>query len=118
MNSNDYLIRSGDFENTNFEAIKERLTDKNIEILHATLGMAGEVGEFVDAFKKHIMYGKPLDIQHIKEESGDILWYMAVLLRSIDSSFEEIMRMNHEKLSKRYPEGYSDGHAQLRLDKK
>jgi len=89
-----------------------------LKLLHATLGVAGEAGELVDAVKKHVLYNKPLDVENLKEECGDLLWYMTLLLTTIESDFSEVMQMNIDKLSKRYPEGYTDKHAQLRLDKK
>src|SRR5437764_1204166 len=57
------------------------LTELQSDLLHAILGISGEAGELVDAFKKELIYGKTLDIENLKEEAGDILWYMALLLR-------------------------------------
>lgn len=48
-------------------------------LLHAAIGLCTESGELLDAYKKHIFYGKPLDHVNIKEELGDICWYMAIV---------------------------------------
>jgi NTP pyrophosphatase (non-canonical NTP hydrolase) len=46
---------------------------------HAAMGLVTETAEFLDAFKKHIFYGKPLDKVHLLEEIGDMMWYVAIL---------------------------------------
>lgn len=90
---------------------------KLLQSLHASIGIAGEAGELIDAIKKSAMYGKPLDVQNVKEELGDICWYMALMLESIGSNFSEVMQMNHDKLEKRYPSGFTEAAAQARADK-
>ena len=49
-------------------------------------------------------------------ECGDVLWYMAVILEEIGSSFEEVMAMNIEKLEARYPNGFTEQAAKDRKD--
>lgn len=93
------------------------ITPMMYDLLHASLGVAGEAGELVDAVKKSFIYNKPLDIVNIKEELGDVLWYMALACRTLDLTFEDLMQENINKLSKRYPEAYSDEAAVLRADK-
>ncbi len=63
------------------------------------------------------MYGRELDINNLKEELGDILFYMTLILDATGSSFEEVMKMNHDKLEKRFPGGFTEKLAQQRLDK-
>ena len=89
----------------------------NIQMLHAVLGIAGETGEVVECVKKSLLYGKELDKQHVKEEVGDALWYFSLLLHSIGSSFDEVMQMNHDKLEKRFPGGFTEKLALERKDK-
>ena len=87
------------------------------DLLHATLGITGEAGELADAVKKSIFYSKPLDIVNMREEIGDIMWYIALACRTLDFDLDELLQENIAKLQKRYPEKYSDEHATLRLDK-
>lgn len=87
------------------------------DLLHATLGISGEAGELLDAVKKSFIYNKPLDVVNAKEELGDIMWYIALACRTLNVSLEELMQMNIDKLTKRYPEKYTDAHASARLDK-
>lgn len=94
------------------------ITPEMYDLLHATLGISGEAGELLDAVKKSFIYNKPLDVENLREEIGDCFWYLALMCRTLDVSFEEIMQQNIDKLSKRYPEKYTDEHAIERLDKK
>ena len=87
------------------------------DLLHATLGITGEAGELADAVKKSIFYSKPLDIANMREEIGDIMWYIALACRTLEFDLDELLAENIAKLQKRYPEKYSDEHATLRLDK-
>lgn len=87
------------------------------DLLHATLGISGEAGELVDSVKKSLIYSKPVDLVNLKEEAGDILWYMALLCRVLGCTFEELMAANIDKLKKRYPEKYTDAAAIARADK-
>lgn len=104
-------------KNKNYDDVRSRLTPENLDLLHAALGIAGESGEIVDPIKKVILYGKPLDREAMLEEAGDVLYYMAILLNTLGSSFDEVMHMNQAKLNKRYSGGYSDKAAVERKDK-
>ena len=44
-------------------------------VVHS-LGIIGEVGEVIDCIKKGLRDEAPFDIEHIKEELGDVLWYI------------------------------------------
>jgi hypothetical protein len=45
----------------------------------ATLGLVGEIGELNDLVKKVIGHGHAFDRVAIKDEMGDVLWYVAEL---------------------------------------
>jgi NTP pyrophosphatase (non-canonical NTP hydrolase) len=80
-------------------------------LLTAALGMTAESGEFTEVVKKIILQGKPYteeNVFHMKRELGDICWYIAQACMALDTNFREIMEMNYEKLSARYPEGAFD----------
>ncbi len=91
--------------------IKQRLDKINLDSLHAVIGISTESGELVDAFKKHIFYGKELDVVNIKEEIGDLMWYVALLCNANDFNFYEILENNIKKLQARYPEGFKNKDA-------
>lgn len=56
-----------------------------MDMRHAYMGVVTEVGELVDAFKKHYVYGKPLDLENVIEEIGDTFWYLNLLWEATDS---------------------------------
>ena len=77
-------------------------------LLTAAFGMSAEAGEFTEIVKKVFLQGKPYNadnVEHLKIELGDILWYAAQACMALDVSFEEVMERNYLKLSARYPEG-------------
>lgn len=71
-------------------------------LIHATLGMASEVGELADALKKHIIYGQALDEINILEENGDLSWYQAIGLSAVKRSMSDCLERNIAKLKTRY----------------
>ena len=46
-------------------------------VTNGVLGLAGESGECCDIVKKHKYQGHELDKEHLKDELGDVLWYIA-----------------------------------------
>lgn len=70
------------------------------------LGLVGETGELVDLLKKTLYHDHPADKAKIREEAGDVLWYLAGILREFDIDLEGTMVFNIEKLKKRYPDGF------------
>ena len=82
-------------------------------LLTAALGLSAEAGEFTEVVKKIILQGKPYNednVFHMKRELGDICWYLAQACMALDTSFDEIMEMNVDKLKARYPGGEFDVH--------
>ena len=80
-------------------------------LLTAAFGMSAEAGEFTEVVKKIFLQGKPYNEEnafHLKRELGDICWYLSQAFMALDTNFEEILKMNYEKLSARYPEGTFD----------
>ena len=77
------------------------------------MGVAGEAGEVVEKWKKIVAYksGKvsPEDLAEFKKELGDVVWYIAVLAHSLGLSFDEIMKLNVEKLASRQERGVIKG---------
>lgn len=97
MTGNEYQYLASRTINTN-------LTVRDME-LHAMHGMAGEIGELHSIYQKEYQ-GHDVDLEHIKKELGDLLWFIAEYCTSYDWNLEEIMQMNIDKLKKRYPEGF------------
>ncbi|WP_370636993.1 nucleoside triphosphate pyrophosphohydrolase family protein [Gelria sp. Kuro-4] len=70
------------------------------------LGLIGETGELVDIIKKVLYHDHPVNKEKIREEAGDVLWYLTGILREFDIDLEGTMAFNIEKLKRRYPEGF------------
>jgi NTP pyrophosphatase (non-canonical NTP hydrolase) len=77
------------------------------EVIMGCLGISGESGEFNDMIKKWIFHKKPIDLEHLKKELGDVLWYVALICNGCEWSMDDIMQKNVDKLKARYPEGFS-----------
>ena len=82
-------------------------------LLTAAVGISAEGGEFMEIVKKIIFQGKPWEednIEHLKIELGDVMWYVAQACMALDISLEEVLDRNIDKLSKRYPSGTFDAY--------
>jgi len=103
---------------TNYADLMSRFTQLEVEtdadvprLLTAALGLSAEAGEFTEVVKKIFLQGKSYSEEnafHLKRELGDICWYLAQACMALDTDFNEILQMNYEKLSARYPEGAFD----------
>lgn len=80
----------------------------NIRILHAAIGCVTESGELLDALKKQMFYGRELDVVNVKEEAGDILWYLAILFDELGTDFETESNRVINKLKTRFPDKFTE----------
>lgn len=98
-----------------YAPVYKRLNDfKTVRFLHAAMGICTETGELMDALKKHLIYGKELDLVNIVEEVGDLFWYIAILADAFNFTFEDSMEKNLAKLKARYPNNFTEKDALLR----
>lgn len=88
------------------------------DLLHMGVGVSGEAGELLDAIKKNVIYGKPLDLENVVEELGDLEFYMERIRQITGITRQQTIDANIAKLGKRYSSGtYSNEQAQTRADK-
>jgi NTP pyrophosphatase (non-canonical NTP hydrolase) len=114
----DFVRQTTSPASTHLAALLSRLTELDTSadadvprLLTAALGMSAEAGEFTEIVKKIFLQGKSYNEEnafHLKRELGDICWYIAQACMALDTTFDEILQMNFEKLSARYPEGAFD----------
>ena len=107
-------------ESLDYAALLTRMNKLELEddcnlsqLLTAALGLGAESGEFTEIVKKNILQGKPYNednVFHMKRELGDICWYIAQACMALDTTFDEIIEMNVDKLKKRYPGGEFNVH--------
>ena len=104
-------------ESKDFVTLADRLVEldkkgANIErLLTAGVGLNAEAGEFLEIVKKMIFQGKPWsedNREHLVIELGDAIWYIANACMALEVSFDEVVKLNVEKLKKRYPGGQFD----------
>ena len=92
----------------------EVTADCNVsQLMTAALGLSAEAGEFTEVVKKIFLQGKPYteeNVFHMKRELGDICWYLAQACMALDTTFDEVLEMNVDKLKARYPGGEFDVH--------
>lgn len=110
MNIKDYQLASRRFLNKDLSF--------NEKILNMGLGLSGEVGEVNDQIKKGFFQGHPINLKHMEEELGDVMWYLVNLATLYGMDMEKILEGNYNKLSTRYPDGFSEEASMLRVDKK
>lgn len=93
-------------------------------IVYTALKLSGEAGEVAEAVGKAIRAGElvyPLDSgsgtvheelrEALRDELGDILWYVAVLAHQLNYSLEEIAATNLAKLQTRKQRGELKRHG-------
>jgi NTP pyrophosphatase (non-canonical NTP hydrolase) len=116
-----------DFQRYQQAAIKtlQPPTEDTDPVLIPLLGLAGEVGSLTTAYKKHLRDG-PAHEQgkhQLREELGDVLWYIAALAHRFDLDLDDIVSVVIEFLAelqeKPAPEvraELEDGGAELPVD--
>lgn len=109
MNKYEILPRAEDYDE---EALKylnplkpNQLSKRVADATHGALGISSEVGELSDVIKKAFVNNMELDREEIVKELGDVLWYCALVARSVDSNLHEAMAVNIAKIHARYSEG-------------
>ena len=87
--------------------------DKPNEVFHLLLGLVGETGEIAEKAKKIVRdKGSDFaqwDIEDLKKELGDTLWYVAVLASHFDLTLEDVAATNIAKLADRQQRGLLGG---------
>ena len=92
------------------EYTKNAMRSCNLEgqdkLVHGALGLCGESAEVADIVKKHIYQGHDININHLIEELGDVMWSVAEICDELHLDFNEILIKNNDKTKRRYPNGF------------
>jgi NTP pyrophosphatase (non-canonical NTP hydrolase) len=78
------------------------------QLLTSAYGLSAEAGEFTEVVKKILWQNKPYteeNVFHLKRELGDVQFYLQMACTALGTTIDEVLQMNFEKLSARYPEG-------------
>lgn len=84
-----------------FEALQtdQMVAGSDSALIVPLLGLAGEVGELLSEYKKHLRDGEAYQMfqSRIEEEIGDILWYVATVASRFDLSLDAVAAANLSK---------------------
>jgi len=85
-------------------------------LTYPLLGLAGEVGELCNKYKKVIRGDKPiLEAQaDLAKELGDVLWYVAAVATDLGLDLGDVARDNLDKLEDRWQRGVVKGEGDVR----
>lgn len=97
-----------------YQKLAARTINKDLNSIelefHALFGMCGEIGELHSMYQKGYQ-GHKFARDHYKKELGDLLWFITEYCTARGWTLEEIMQMNINKLSDRYPDGFDEFHS-------
>ncbi|RLF07502.1 MAG: hypothetical protein DRJ64_02875 [Thermoprotei archaeon] len=90
------------------------ITEDAARLLHVGMGMNTESVEFLEAIYAHVFKGEELDTVNLKEEIGDTMWYQAIAMDELDTTFTAEGDRVINKLKTRYPEKFDESLAENR----
>ncbi len=102
------------------KALETALYPDKHRLIYPALGLGNEAGEVMGKIKKWLRgddgEGAISEERRkaLKDEVGDVLWYVAVLARDLGFELEEIAKGNVEKLSARKERGTLHGDGDKR----
>jgi NTP pyrophosphatase (non-canonical NTP hydrolase) len=74
-----------------------------VDFVHGFLGLITEIYEMMQIYLEE----ETQNPTHLKEELGDLLWYIALIARSHELTLDDICVANIEKLKARYPNKFT-----------
>lgn len=101
MNLNAYQTEA---QKTDRVPSRRNVCDTGSELVVPLLGLAGETGELLSEYKKHLRDGDShlLFRERVSEELGDLLWYVANVAAKFDLKLDDIAQANLKKTKDRW----------------
>lgn len=94
------------------------LIETDHPIVYPTLGLANEAGEVAGKVKKIFRdkggFISDADREALKQELGDVLWYLTQICTELGLSLEDVAESNITKLASRYERGQIRGEGDSR----
>jgi NTP pyrophosphatase (non-canonical NTP hydrolase) len=92
---------------------KQRTKEYNQNTMVSLLGLAGEAGGLISEYKKLLRDGDAYHLftDRVREELGDVLWYVASVADQFDLDLDEVASYNLSKCGERWGQNGSDGPA-------
>lgn len=86
MKPSEYVKNQQISESNDFAAIRSRIDDRTIRLLHSVIGLNSELAELIDAINK-----PSIDWVNVAEEAGDCYWYTSVAIVELGLNPEATM---------------------------
>ena len=108
MDRSTFLMELNEYQRlanrTDQQPQSESVGPEQPSLLVPLLGMAGEVGELLGEHKKWLRDGDSYQLlpERVKEELGDILWYLSCLATKHDLKLEDVAEYNLTKIEARW----------------
>ena len=79
-------------------------SDDILSLIVPMLGLAGETGQLLSEYKKHLRDGEAHQLfkERVSEELGDLLWYIANVASKFDLGLDEVAIANLAKVKARW----------------
>ena len=115
MELNEYQRRASQ---TDQQPGTETFEDDPRSILVPLLGLAGEVGELLGEHKKWLRDGQSYKLfpDRVKEELGDLLWYLTNVATKHDLTLDEVANHNLTKTGSRWQSSTRSGGSRKLFD--
>jgi NTP pyrophosphatase (non-canonical NTP hydrolase) len=101
MNLNTYQKEA---QKTDRVPLRQKTPDTGADLVVPLLGLAGETGELLSEYKKHLRDGDShlLFRERVSEELGDLLWYVANVAAKFDLKLSDVAQENLRKTRGRW----------------
>ncbi|MGO4606039.1 MazG nucleotide pyrophosphohydrolase domain-containing protein [Variovorax sp. 2RAF20] len=101
MNLNTYQQEA---QKTDRVPSRQKSGDAGTDLVVPLLGLAGETGELLSEYKKHLRDGDShlLFKERVSEELGDLLWYIANVAAKFDLKLSDVAQANLKKTRDRW----------------
>lgn len=76
-------------------------SEAEVNLLHGLIGVITEAGEMAEVLIRRLETGV-FDPVNVFEEAGDVHWYQARILRGLKANFDQLGKMNIDKLRGRH----------------
>jgi len=102
------------------KALKTARYPKKYKVIYAAMGLGNEAGEVMGKIKKWLRgddgdEGMSIERKKaLKDELGDVLWYLAILANDLDLDLDDIAKTNIGKLKSRKERGVLKGDGDKR----
>lgn len=101
-------------------ALETAVFPQKYKVIYSAMGLGNEAGEVLGKIKKWLRGDDGEgDISEqrrlaLRDELGDVLWYLAVLARDLDLDLDEIAELNIAKLKSRKERDKLEGDGDVR----